>query len=507
MKIVTIDQKREMERLSDVSGVPYYRLMKNAGTALGKEIEKIINFDKTKKILFLCGKGNNGGDCYVAAEYLYSCGYKPEVSLVCGEPATEISKKAFDDLDGIKVLYEPDMIRNEIRKSDVIVDGVFGIGFKGEIDRDISDLFMINEDAVKIAVDIPSGGNGNTGTVAKVCFKADYTITFSYIKFGMTQYPLKSYCGKTIVVDVGIPEKCCECSPEILYTDEKIISETLFERIADSHKGTYGTLVCVTGSVSMPGAAMLSGEAALRCGCGLVKICAPNQNIPAMASRIPEAVYLPATVDKNGFYEVDNFQKIISSCEDAGALLIGCGIGVTYQTKELVEKLLRKAECPIILDADGINCIINNIDIIGEAKNKVIITPHPAEMARILDCSTFQVQKDRLAACRKILSMFENVVVVLKGAGTIIATHDKIYVNDTGNPGMSCGGTGDVLSGMIASFAAQGITPHDAAALGVYMHGRAGDIAAEKYSMHYMLSSDVIKCLPELFLKNEKILN
>lgn len=506
MKIVTAAQMRAIEKLSDENGVSYMQLMRNAGTIFGRWIEKLMEEHKCRNAVFLCGSGNNGGDCFIAAEYLKNEGVHACIGLMSGMPKTEISKTAFDEMNGVEVYAGYDEIKNAVMAADVIIDGIFGTGFHGELDEKIISMLKINSEALRIAADIPSGGNAVTGAVSKGCFKADYTVTFGFKKFGMTQYPLKDYCGNIITAEIGIPEKCTECIPAVEELSDMYIPALLRRRTADSHKGTYGTLLSVTGSRSMPGAASLSGKAALRCGCGLLRQCSVPENIPSAASAFPEAVYIPMESGSDGFYTFTNAEKLISLSESVSAVLIGCGLGVSSQTKMLVRELIRSVKCPVILDADGINCIADEPNIINEAKNGIILTPHPAEMGRLTGVSAGEIQADRLGVCMEFVSMFPNAVLVLKGAGTIIASQNSIYVNSTGNPGMSTGGSGDVLSGMTASFAAQGISLSASAVLGTYIHGKAGDMAALKYSMHSMLPTDIINELPEIFLGAEKLM-
>ena len=501
MRVVSAKQMAEIEKASDKCGVTYSMLMNNAGRGLGNEIEKLAKNKKSSGIVFLCGSGNNGGDCFVAARYLKEAGFNVSVALIYSMPKTQISQSEFDKMNGVPVYEDIDEIKKIILDSRIVVDGIFGTGFHGNLDNLSLQLLNLNDDALKIAVDIPSGGNSTKGSVCDGCFHADYTVTFGFKKIGMTQYPLKEYCGKVILVDIGIPDECKSTdylSAEEI--DEQTISGVLKPRKPDSHKGTYGTLLCITGSGCMPGASIMSGEAALRCGCGIVKLCSAEKNIAPIASRIPEIVFVKMDTDKDGFYTENNYEKITQTASGADAVLIGCGLGVTNETQNLVKKIITTADCPVILDADGINCICGCIDIIKEANTKIILTPHPAEMARLLQCRTSEIQADRLKICSEFTDNYKNTVLVLKGAGTIISVNGKMYINNTGNAGMSCGGSGDVLSGMIASFAAQGTDPLYAAVMGVNMHGKAGDTAAQKYSMNYMLPSDIIKELPQIFL-------
>lgn len=242
----------------------------------------------------------------------------------------------------------------------------------------------------------------------------------------------------------------------------------------------------------------MSALAAGRTGVGLLQTASTEKVLSAISQMLPESMQLPLTADENGFISADNFEKIMKVSEKATAVLIGCGIGVDENTKKLVKKLIENLNCPIILDADGINCIADSIDIIKEKKSSIILTPHPAEMGRLCGKSAAQVQSDRLGTATEFSEKYD-AVTVLKGAGTLVAYGDTVYVNQTGNPGMGKGGSGDVLSGIIASFAAQGISPAEAAALGVFVHGIAGDLAAEEKTMQCMTATDIIAMLPKAF--------
>ncbi len=277
------------------------------------------------------------------------------------------------------------------------------------------------------------------------------------------------------------------------------------KRKSDSHKGDFGRLLCITGSVRMPGAAAMSTYAALRSGTGLLTTAAAKQNIPALSSRCWESMYLPLETDREGFITWHCNEDIITDAlRKADAVLAGCGMGVTEETKLLTYEVLRRSDVPVILDADGLNAAAQCIDILSERKAPIILTPHPGEMARLLGTSTAYVQQERVKAVCELLGRLRNAVIVLKGKGTLIGYEGGMLINNTGNPGMSRGGSGDVLAGMIASFAAQGLSPVDAASAGVYIHGAAGDIAAERYSQQSMLPGDIINCIGDVFRKIEE---
>ena len=277
------------------------------------------------------------------------------------------------------------------------------------------------------------------------------------------------------------------------------------KRKSDSHKGDFGRLLCITGSVRMPGAAAMSTYAALRSGTGLLTTATAKQNIPALSSRCWESMYLPLETDDAGFITWHGNEDILTDAlRKADAVLLGCGMGVTEETRLLTSEVLRKTDVPVILDADGLNAAAQCIDILSERKAPLILTPHPGEMSRLLGISTAHVQRDRIGSVCDLCERMERAVIVLKGKGTLIGYEGGMLINNTGNPGMSRGGSGDVLAGMIASFAAQGLPPVDAAAAGVYIHGAAGDIAAERYSQQSMLPGDIIDCISDVFRKIEE---
>lgn len=277
------------------------------------------------------------------------------------------------------------------------------------------------------------------------------------------------------------------------------------ERKVDSNKGDFGRLLCITGCNRMPGACALSTLSALRSGVGLLTVATTKQNMQILASNLYEAMYLPLEVEENGCISWDKNKIILQkSILKADTILIGCGIGLTENTICLVKNILKYAECPIILDADGLNCIADCINIIKERTKPLILTPHPGEMARLIKKSVKEVQSDRAMCAYEFCDKYD-AILVLKGAGTIVQHKKRCLINTTGNPGMSKGGSGDVLAGIIASFSAQGLSPYDASYAGVYIHGLAGDLAAEKFSQQAMLSQDIISCLPAAFkicLKN-----
>ncbi len=284
-------------------------------------------------------------------------------------------------------------------------------------------------------------------------------------------------------------------------TDRLLFNKAVFNRPDDSNKGTLGSLLCICGSYGMAGAAIMAGKAALRCGIGLLKIAVPKSIYPVCATNILESVYYPLEETSNGVISSKNTDFLLEMCEKSSAVLIGCGLSVCDDTKNLVQSVITNCEKPLVIDADALNCICNKPEILKNLKAPAIITPHPGEMARLLHSTPKTVNSNRENTAIDFAKKF-GVVTVLKGAGTIIASPDgEVYINHTGNSGMATGGSGDVLSGIIGSLLAQGAAPINAAAAGVFLHGTIGDLAAEKLGKISMLPTDMIDMIPTAYLK------
>lgn len=284
-------------------------------------------------------------------------------------------------------------------------------------------------------------------------------------------------------------------------TDRLLFNKAVFNRPDDSNKGTLGSLLCICGSYGMAGAAIMAGKAALRCGIGLLKIAVPKSIYPVCATNILESVYYPLEETSNGVISSKNTDFLLEMCEKSSAVVIGCGLSVCDDTKNLVQSVITNCEKPLVIDADALNCICNKPEILKNLKAPAIITPHPGEMARLLHSTPKTVNSNRENTAIDFAKKF-GVVTVLKGAGTIIASPaGEVYINHTGNSGMATGGSGDVLSGIIGSLLAQGASPINAAAAGVFLHGTIGDLAAEKLGKISMLPTDMIDMIPTAYLK------
>lgn len=507
-RFVTPSQMRIVEKSSNSRGVSYMQLMRNAGCELAQIITSCTD-DISGGVIVLAGNGNNGGDGFVAAKLLSELGIKVTVILMNGEPSTEIATEVFCELSDtdVEVLYLNDNIDKIfaiLKTTSVIVDAVFGTGFRKELPPQINACFayIARMPAKLIAVDVPSGGNCENGKVVENTLKCDLTVTFGYEKTGFLFYPLKEHCGEVITVNIGFTDKCFnDVNRPILEIDLEMVKKIIPERSAYSHKGNYGRLVNIAGSEAMPGAAAMSTLAALRCGVGRCVLASVEKVTTSLSSSIYEAMYYPVKPSMKGRISASSTQDIIRACSGSTAVLIGCGLGYDDYTKKLVYQLITDLYSPIILDADGINCVADSIDIIKNAKVSLTITPHAGELARLTDCLPDEINSDRLYYTTKLADDY-GITVVSKGVPTIIAgSNGFTYISRTGNSGLAKSGSGDVLAGMISSLTAQGIHPAEAAAVGAYLHGLAADMVAERTSKQGMLPTDVINELPLVFKK------
>lgn len=511
MKVLNSAQSKSLEKSAVDAGTDYLQLMENAGTSAVRFLSK--KFDLAQKhVVVLCGKGNNGGDGYVAARHLTELGALVVVVLVEGLPKTDISQIMYSRLQNTAVKTvsyseNPEMIPLLLNTADYIIDAIYGTGFHGSVSQNLFPLYSAvqNSVGVIIAFDIPSGANCDTGAVEGSCIEADYTISFSTLKNGHLIQPSQSFCGQVVVVPIGIDANLIfeqESTLEVTEFDE--VKSMLPSRNPVSNKGNYGRLLCVCGSEGMAGAAVMSAKAAVRCGAGIVNVALPRSIYGIVASHTAEPVFTLLDTCQNEELTPDSKEAFLAALSHASACLIGCGLGRSRAAASVLNELLSDSGVPLIIDADGINILARNINRLGTVGVPVVLTPHPGEMARLLNTTVQDVQAHRLEYARRFAAE-HNVILVLKGAGTIIAEPNGMtHLNMTGNAGMAKGGSGDVLAGMIASFIAQGIEPAKAATGAVYLHGLAGDRCAEQFSQAAMLPTDMIEMLPKLFLEIER---
>ncbi|HZJ78691.1 MAG TPA: NAD(P)H-hydrate dehydratase [Clostridia bacterium] len=515
MRIITAEQMKMVERRAFQNGFEYNRMMENAGATCAKIIRDDIieNYCKGEIVSVVCGKGKNGGDGFVIARKLCEYGCNVNVIMAMGNPA---ALESIEMLNRLKVLnihlydyrYEKVNVHNVLNKSHIIVDAIFGFGFIGKIEGELKELISVMNlsNGHKVAVDIPSGITCDSSEVNSDCFKADMTIAISALKKAHVFLPASLCCGKVKIAKIGIDEKCYDAieNKGIFTLDETEIKQKFIERDPLSHKGSYGHLLNICGSVNYQGAAVLAAKGAVNSGAGLVTAAFPDKAYPAIAAKLTEPILMPLKTNNEGMINVLALPELRKAMKKVTALLIGCGLGLSQDTREIVKNVLQYADCPIILDADGINAVSKNIDILKAAGVPMILTPHPGEMSALTGLTVDNIQNDRVKTA-KLFANRSGAVIVLKGANTVVAAPDSdfVYVNTTGNPGMACGGSGDLLAGIIASFTAQGMPVFDAAVSAVYIHGAVGDYVANEYSQRGLTPSLCCELLPLLLSKFE----
>lgn len=498
--VVTNQQMKTAEMLCDRRHISYSEMMLNAGVACA---EKLAEMPVSDNIAILCGGGNNGGDGFVIAYRLMEKGYSPTVILANGLPRTECAREHYDILikHGGKALDYSSQKKDcaeLLKKAQTAVDCIFGTGFHGELPGYAAQLIKLTEDCpMKISVDVPSGVNSDTGEYDENCFRPNITYIIAAVKQGLVMPACADILGETELLDIGITEDCFE-EYTAKITDSSF-HDPLPPRRKSSHKGTFGRLLNISGSLCYNGAAALSTEAALRSGVGLCTLAAPISCMKMIAASVNTATFLPLPETEDGFIGENAVRKIAEMLPKMNAAAIGCGLGNSENTRAAVEYVIRNADCPIIIDADGINSLAANINVLKERKGQTVLTPHPLEFSRISGIPVAEIQRDRIGKARAF-AMEYGVTLALKGANTVIASADgECYVNSCGNAGLAKGGSGDVLTGIIAAMLAQGVEPFRAAASGVYCHARASDILADRLPMPCMLPTDVISVLPEVY--------
>ncbi len=515
MHILTSKQMYAAECNAVERGISFPQLMENAGTACANLIKKhfCITKENPRNVLIISGKGKNSGDGFVIARKMWEFGCNVTLMLACGEPKDKISKDMFSlaESTGIDILtYNSNLtlLKEHINKADIIVDAIFGTGFTGALNQPLSALAKaVNGAKAKtVAIDVPSGANCDTASVDGEIFKADMTIAISAYKPIHIIKPCNAYCGRTVIADIGMTESdfkkldCVTC----FTLDSAQIKKMLPKRNPVSNKGTYGRALLVCGSMRMTGAATLAAGGALRTGAGLVTLAFPQSAYPAIAPKLTETLFLPLEPNFEGTFAFSALSGILEAAKNSTAVLMGCGIGFNKDTARIIHSAVKEIKSPMIIDADGINALSTNIDILKEVQAPVILTPHPGEMSRICGKSIPEIIANPIGIAYEFARKY-GVTVVLKGANTVVCSpeSDRVYINRTGNAGLARGGSGDLLAGMTVSLVAQGMKPFDAAVCAVYLHGLAADAVAAKTSMRGMLPSDVLDFLPELFSKFE----
>ncbi|UCE79544.1 MAG: NAD(P)H-hydrate dehydratase [Nitrospiraceae bacterium] len=523
MKVVTAEEMQDIDRQTiQEFGISGRVLMERAGTAVAEKVKELY---RKRKVIVLCGGGNNGGDGLVAARILhkwkwnvtsYVCSPKDKLSPDCLLQYQSAVKK------GVSVEFRTVMKSSELSRS-LVVDALLGTGINKTVRYPLAQVISVinSSRADVLAVDIPSGISSDNGQVMGEAVRAGHTITFGLPKIGHKLFPGAHYTGKLDIQDIGFPEELTNSETLQTQTIEQSDAALLLpERFDDSHKGDYGHILLVAGSKGKTGAAMMAAEACLRSGAGMITIGVPETLIDVFQARVTEEMVLPLADNGDGSLSKKAAPQILRFLsKNADILAIGPGIGLTDHTVKIISDLVQKSTAPMVIDADGLNSLSRGITALKKAKAPVILTPHPGEMARlIMQLPEFsrktsestktgaaqrgarkEIESDRIGMVRSF-SKIMGVCVVLKGAPTVVAESDgSVYINTTGNPGMATAGSGDVLTGMIAAILGQGLSPCSAAILGPYLHGLAGDFAAAEFGMHSLIASDITAMLPKAF--------
>lgn len=503
MKVVTSEEMAKIDRLTiEHYGIPSMVLMERAAIGVVKHV-----FQRNpENVIILAGPGNNGGDGIAAGRILknkvrsikiFQLFPDEKLSGDC-KAQLEIAKKF-----GVSLIqdYPSD---EDIARADTIIDAIFGTGLKrpieGRLAEFIEKLNSLNK--FTVAVDIPSGISSDTGEVLGIAVKSNITVTFGLPKIGHLLYPGRDFAGKVFIEDIGFPEELLVSEDLKISTIERDFVRALIPpRPAYSHKGRYGHVFVIAGSVGKTGAGMMTARSALRTGSGLVTIAVPQVLKDVFQSKVLEEMVLPlpcteSTLSIQALPEIINFIN-----EKADVVAFGPGIGVNKDTEEILKEVILNCPHPVVIDADGITLLCGIKDFLKNARSEIVLTPHPGELSRLINVSVKDIEKSRINIAQAVAEEF-NVVLVIKGVPTVVANPEgRVYLNTTGNPGMATGGSGDVLTGIIASLIGQRLSPFYASTAGVYIHGFSADIASRKKGFHGLIAGDIIEALPQAFIE------
>ncbi|MBP0979823.1 MAG: NAD(P)H-hydrate dehydratase [Oscillospiraceae bacterium] len=510
MKILTFDQIKLIKNLVLEKNQDQDIFIKKSGEAVANIINKKIDL-KNKTCVIILGEETGAKIGYYLAKKLYDSYIDLEIKIIFISSILNIKNKDILDLEdlelklkkmGIKI-YNTDNINNIdylIKTTDILVDSIY------KLDLDISDelkalsILYNNSKAIKFAIDIPTGIDIDSAQVNKFCFKATYTISFISLRPAHVLAGSREFCGKIIIADIGISQDIInKVESDYFLIDEKMIWKDIKIRKLDSHKGDYGRLINLSGSKNMRGAAALSTLGALRVGAGIVTLASIDSVITSVITNILEAKTLKLSESIYGTISINSINDIMSEINQSTACLIGCGLGVNSETIRLVKHIIKEATCPLVIDADGINIISQDIKILKQKKSKIILTPHLGEMSKLTNLSVSEIINSRLEVITEFAKEY-NLTIVLKDYNTIVIDEkSKIYINTIGNPGLAKGGSGDILSGMIAGLLVQNI--ENPAVCGVYLHSRAAERCSKRKSKYSMLPSDIFEDLCDIFLE------
>ena len=502
------EMRRADRRATERYGVPSVLLMENAGRGAVEALERVLGPVPRRRVVVVCGKGNNGGDGFVVARHLLGRGARVSTWLV--GRADEVQGDARVNLDalqraGERVTEATDpagdafaRLRAEVKGADIVVDALLGTGVRGPATGPIgAAIEAINASRRPVcALDLPSGLPADGEAPAGPVVRADLTVTFGLPKVGLVLPTGAACAGRVEIADLGIPRAWLGEGIPTALLEPADVRAALPRRPVDAHKGTYGHLLVVAGSIGRTGAAVLACLGALRTGTGLVTCAIPASQQPVVAAQLSEAMTEPLPETAARTLSAKAVERIVELLPRMDAIALGPGVGLDGETRAAVQALVRDAARPMVVDADALTALAGRLEVCRDAPAPRLLTPHPGEAARLLACAIAEVQADRIATARR-LAAESGAVVALKGARTVVASPDgQVTVNPTGNPGMATGGTGDVLTGVAGGLLAQGLAPAAALGAAVYLHGLAGDLAAETRGEAGLVAGDVADAVP-----------
>jgi NAD(P)H-hydrate epimerase len=508
MLVVTRAEMRELDRLTiEVHGTPGHVLMERAGAGATEAFWRAFPGVRTRPVV-VAGKGNNGGDGFVVARSLRKRGVRCEVVLLAraqdvrGDAARNL--RAFVRARG-RLIEAPGAagvaaVRGALEGRRVIIDAIFGTGLNAPVEGPVAEVIsLINACGLPVfAIDIPSGLDADRGEALGTAVQAEATATFGFPKVGQVLYPGADHVGTLSVIDIGIAaEAVAAVGPKMRLLAGAEMGVLLAPRRRDAHKGDAGHVLIVAGGRGKCGAAVLAAEGAARAGAGLTTLALPEVERPLVATQLREVMTVSLAAAADGLFGAPVASELEGIFATKSCVVVGPGIGVSDGTRALVQALVTRCPLPLVIDADGLNCLADNLAALQARPGPTVLTPHPGEMSRLIGMPIQAVQADRVGVARQCATR-TGACVVLKGARTVVATPDgSAAINLTGNPGMASGGMGDVLAGVIGALCAQGLPAEDAAGLAVYLHGMAADLAAaERGGEIGLIASDVIGSLP-----------
>lgn len=518
--VVTSEEMQARDRYAiEKLKIPSIVLMENAGRCVVEIMEHQFGRLQNAPVLVICGKGNNGGDGYVAARHLYNRG--ADVTVLSLGKENELKNDAKINFKILKelvrrenpkllrlLLYRSGRMLSAFTKSDFILDAIFGTGFSGEVKDPYSSIVeWINRQSSRVvSIDVPSGVDADTGDVVNTAVSADLTVTMANRKIGLLCGKGAGFAGTVKVADISIPKELKTVkSAKTFLTDADDVRIVLPRRPKNAHKHSVGKVFILAGSTGFTGAAALTSQSALRAGAGAVVLGTPLSVYPILAKKLTEVMVQPLPETEDGSLSMTGYEAISKHISWADLVICGPGISRNSETCQLIWHIISECDKPLLIDADGLNNLSEKISLLKNHRSPdIILTPHTGELARLTGVSADSIERNRITVARRVAQQYR-ITLVLKGAPTVIADEDgTVLINPTGNPGMASAGMGDVLAGLIGGLWAQGMNKTEAAYAGVFLHGYAGDLARLEFGEKSLLAKDVQDLIPRSFLEIER---